>query len=90
MVQIEYPCDSAVCAKYVSFQIDNDRIFNLFFKGGCSGNTRAISSLVDGMPIDWVIERLNSVECQGKVTSCGQELAKALIKFRMNPFDSQD
>ena len=45
---VEYTT-SGVCARMISFDLDeNNNIHNLGFLGGCSGNLRAISKLVEG------------------------------------------
>lgn len=46
--------------------------------GGCGGNLQGISSLVKGMKLEDVIERLSGIECGHKGTSCPDQLARAL------------
>lgn len=46
--------------------------------GGCNGNLKGISSLVKGMKIEDVIERLEGIRCGMKPTSCPDQLARAL------------
>ncbi len=53
-------------------------IQNVEFIGGCSGNTRGISSLVKGMKAEEAIDRLEGIRCGNKPTSCPDQLAKAL------------
>lgn len=75
---------SGVCSREISFEIDeeSDTIKVLNFTGGCSGNSRGISSLVEGMSVDEVIQRLEGIKCGFKSTSCPDQLAKALKKWR--------
>lgn len=53
-------------------------VANVHFTGGCNGNLKGIGSLVEGMPIDWVIEKLEGTTCGFKSTSCPDQLAQAL------------
>ena len=48
------------------------------FMGGCNGNLKGISALVEGMKVDEVIARLEGIRCGGKPTSCPDQLCKAL------------
>lgn len=76
---------SGVCSKEISFEITDDRkIKNVSFVGGCSGNTAGICKLVEGMPVDEVISRLEGVKCGFKPTSCPDQLARALKEWEAN------
>ena len=68
-----------VCSKCIDFELENDgRVKNVAYTGGCNGNLKAISKLVDGMPADKVIEILKGNTCGLKKTSCADQLALAL------------
>lgn len=68
-----------VCAREIQFEIsDDNKLTNVCFVGGCSGNTQGIAKLVEGMDVNDVIERLEGVKCGFKPTSCPDQLAKAL------------
>ena len=54
------------------------RIDSVIFEGGCNGNLQGIARLVEGMPAQEVIARLQSIDCRGRGTSCPDQLAKAL------------
>ncbi len=69
---------SGVCAQNISFDIDGDRITNVSFLGGCNGNLKAISKLVDGMTVDEIENKLLGNTCGFKPTSCADQLAKAV------------
>ncbi len=69
---------SGVCAQNISFDIDGDKITNVSFLGGCNGNLKAISKLVDGMTVDEIEEKLLGNTCGFKPTSCADQLAKAV------------
>jgi len=75
---------SGVCSSEVSFEIEEktEVVKAVHFKGGCSGNASGISRLVVGMPIDEVIQKLEGIPCGYKTTSCPDQLAKALKKWR--------
>ena len=49
------------CSKEINFDIEDNKIHNVSFVGGCNGNLKAVSSLVEGQDIDIVIERLNNL-----------------------------
>lgn len=67
-----------VCPTRIVLDIDNDRITDVHFVGGCSGNTQGISALVTGMRVEDVIARLRGVRCGRRETSCPDQLARAL------------
>lgn len=71
-----------VCSSEIQFEIKDNKIKEVSFKGGCSGNLQGISKLVIGMPVDEVIQRLDGIKCGFKSTSCPDQLAKALIEWR--------
>lgn len=67
------------CSRKIDFDIDdNGCLRNVKFTGGCNGNLKGIGALVEGMKKDEVIERLKGINCNGKGTSCPDQLAKAL------------
>ena len=57
---------------------ENGRIAKATFYGGCDGNLQGISKLVAGMKYEEVIERLNGISCNGKPTSCPDQLCRAV------------
>ncbi len=67
-----------VCSSRIVMDIDDGRITDMHFVGGCSGNTQGISALVRGMRVEDVIARLRGVRCGRKETSCPDQLAIAL------------
>lgn len=66
------------CSTQIEFEIENNRLHNVAFTGGCNGNLKAIGKLVEGEEVDKVIERLKGITCGFKQTSCGDQLSKAL------------
>lgn len=67
-----------VCSAQIDFEIDGDIVKNVQFTRGCNGNTQGIGRLVEGMKVDEVISRLKGVNCNGRGTSCPDQLALAL------------
>lgn len=70
------------CSKEINFDIEDNKIHNVSFVGGCNGNLKAVSSLVEGKDIDTVIKRLKGITCNSKQTSCGDQLATALQEVK--------
>lgn len=71
---------NGVCARGISFDIEDGAVKNIKFSGGCSGNTQGVASLADGMDANELIERLAGIRCGFKNTSCPDQLAKAVAK----------
>lgn len=69
---------SGVCAKEIIFEIENGKVHDVKFMGGCNGNLKAISKLVEGMEPENVIRILKGNTCGLKRTSCADQLALAL------------
>lgn len=67
-----------VCTNNLSFEIENNKIKNVKFCGGCDGNLKGIATLVEGMPIDQVRNKLSGIKCGYKTTSCPDQLAQAI------------
>lgn len=71
-----------VCSSELVFEIEGDIVKSLKVIGGCPGNTVGISKLVQNKKIDEIIELLNGIPCGNKGTSCPDQIAKALIKYK--------
>ena len=68
-----------VCSRKINIEISDDGIIeNVQFTGGCNGNTSGISALVRGMKAEEAISRLENIDCNGRGTSCPDQLARAL------------
>lgn len=61
-------------------EVENGVVQSLQVIGGCDGNLKGISKLVEGMAVSDVIERLDGIRCGFKNTSCPAQLAEALKK----------
>lgn len=66
------------CSQEISFDIEDGKLKNVQFLGGCNGNLKGIGSLVEGMGVDTVIARMEGIRCGSKATSCPDQLATAL------------
>ena len=73
---------SGVCSRAIKFDVEDGLVKNVKFLGGCSGNTQGVAALVEGMPVDEVISRLEGIRCGAKPTSCPDQLACALKEWR--------
>ncbi len=69
-----------VCARAISFDIEDNIVKNIRFIGGCSGNTQGVAKLAEGMTTDEIIEKLSGIRCGFKGTSCPDQLAKAVAE----------
>ena len=76
-MQYEYKT-KGTCSQKIFFEIEDGKVMNVQFLGGCNVNLQGISSLVNGMDVDMVISRLEGIHCGFKPTSCPDQLAKAL------------
>lgn len=76
-MQYEYKT-KGTCSQKIFFDVEDGRVSNVQFLGGCNGNLKGIGALVEGMSIDDVIARLEGTTCGMKSTSCPDQLAKAL------------
>lgn len=67
-----------VCSQMIRFDVEDHKVRNVQFFGGCNGNLKGIGALVEGMDIDDVITRIEGTKCGMKNTSCPDQLAQAL------------
>ena len=73
---------TGTCSRQIIFRVDaENRISEVKFIGGCSGNLQGIARLVDGQNIDDVIAKLKGIICRSG-TSCPDQLANALINYK--------
>lgn len=69
------------CSKQIIFDLDEqNRIHNLKFIGGCSGNLQGIGRLVEGKTPDEIVPLLKGIRCKQN-TSCPDQLAHALEPY---------
>ena len=72
---------TGTCSRVIDFEVVDNQVHNVRFQGGCSGNTQGVARLVEGMPVDEAIRRLEGIRCGMKPTSCPDQLATALKKY---------
>ena len=74
-----------VCAQEIHFHIEGNVITNVSFIGGCNGNLKAISKLIDGWTVEQIEAKLKGNTCGRKPTSCADQLCVAVREA----YDSQ-
>ena len=73
------------CSQYIDLDVDeNGVIQQVHFTGGCNGNLQGICSLVRGMHVDKVKEKLQGIRCGYKPTSCPDQLTRAIDELMKN------
>ncbi len=80
---------NGTCAHEIQFEINNDIITNIKFVGGCNGNLKAISKLVDGWTVEQIEEKLKGNTCGWRQTSCADQLALA-VRAAKEQYSSQN
>ena len=68
----------AVCSEKIDIETLDGVISRVQYTRGCNGNTQGIASLCVGMKVADVIARLEGINCNGRGTSCPDQLARAL------------
>lgn len=74
-----YPTQG-VCARLIDFTIEDDKLKNIRFTGGCNGNLKAIGKLLEGTDARQAADVLRGNTCGARPTSCADQLAKAIDK----------
>ena len=69
---------TGVCSQNIEFDIEDNKVKNVHFIGGCNGNLQGIARLVEGMDVQDVIDRVEGIHCGFKATSCPDQLSIAL------------
>ena len=73
---------TGVCTKKIDFDVVDNKVCNVQFHGGCNGNLKAISKLVEGMEVEKVIRILEGNTCGPRPTSCADQLVRALKEVK--------
>ncbi len=73
---------NGTCSRQIKFDINDGKVYNIEFLGGCNGNLKGIGSICEGMSVDEIIEKLSGIKCGFKSTSCPDQLAKALSQAK--------
>lgn len=71
-----------VCSQKISFDLNDNKVTNLSFLGGCNGNLKAIALLLEGKDADYIISTLKGNTCGRRPTSCADQLVCALEKAK--------
>ncbi|MBC2890512.1 MULTISPECIES: TIGR03905 family TSCPD domain-containing protein [Gordonibacter] len=67
-----------VCSRAINIELDGDRVSRIEFVGGCDGNLKAVSKLVQGMTVDEIAAQLEGNTCGRRSTSCADQLVRGL------------
>lgn len=68
-----------VCCKQIRFELEEGQLHNIkFLGGGCEGNLRAVSALLEGHDAESAVKLLRGTQCGKRGTSCGDQLAMAV------------
>ncbi len=67
-----------VCSRQIDFEIEDGKLKNVKFHGGCNGNTQGLSKLLEGMDAAEAVKRLKGTNCSMRGTSCPDQLARAV------------
>ena len=68
---------NGTCSTQIDVELDGNIVRHVKFTGGCNGNLQAIPKLVEGLTVEQVEEKISGISCNGRGTSCGDQLAKA-------------
>ena len=78
-MRYEYKTENT-CSQIISFDIDGNVITNIEFYGGCNGNLKAISKLLEGATVEEIERKLLGNTCGRRPSSCTDQLARAVRK----------
>lgn len=73
---------TGTCCQVMCVAIEDNKIVDAEFFGGCHGNLQGIKNLIKGMSVDKVIENCKGIKCGDKPTSCPDQLATCLIEYK--------
>ena len=65
------------CSTLIELELEGKVVHNVKFTGGCNGNLQAIPRLVEGLTVEEVESKIKGISCNGRGTSCGDQLARA-------------
>ena len=71
---------SGVCSVAIRFRLDGNVVSDISFTGGCNGNLKAISKLLEGQTVEYIEQKLRGNICGYKSTSCADQLAIGVKK----------
>ena len=77
-MHFEYKTENT-CSQLIEMDVNGGVITNVKFTGGCNGNLKCLPILIDGMKADDIAAKLSGVTCGRRTTSCGDQLARAVL-----------
>lgn len=80
MSKVYYPVGT--CSTEIRFDVTDNIVRQVEFADGCEGSLRAIGKLVEGMTVEQVVSLLKGMPCEGRGTSCPDQLAQALEEWK--------
>ena len=69
-----------VCASQIRFDLEDGKLHNISFMGGCHGNLKAIGLLLEGADAQEAADKLRGNTCGNRPTSCADQLSRAIDK----------
>lgn len=66
------------CASHIQLELDGNVLKKVKIINGCDGNAKGLAKLAEGMTVQEIIKRLSGIQCEGRCTSCPDQLAKAV------------
>lgn len=69
---------SRICPREINVEVADGVIESVSFSGGCDGNLKALSKLVEGRTVDEIAPLLEHNDCKGRGTSCAAQMVAAL------------
>ena len=91
-MKYEYATEGT-CSRMITFDLEDEKVTNISFLGGCDGNLKMISKLVDGWSVEQIEEKLGGHLCGLRGTSCADQLARAVRQAydgELEPVDDED
>jgi uncharacterized protein (TIGR03905 family) len=73
---------AGTCSTKIHFDIKDNKVHSVSFENGCNGNLKSIAALAEGMDAGELIKKLKGIQCGTKPTSCGDQFARALEKYK--------
>ena len=74
-----------VCSRSIHFEVKDNKVTNVSFVGGCSGNTQGVARLVEGMDIDDAIRRLDGIQCGPRPTFLSRSAGQSVKAVQRKP-----
>ena len=72
-----------VCPTKITFELNDTIVSKVKFKGGCNGNLKALSKVINGMTVKEIVKKFGGIHCGKRPTSCTDQLAKAVKQAYM-------